>query len=160
MRSFVSLKVARVLVAVSVSLWMTGAGCMLGCGNHTLGASASIENQSGSPETVVAAASCHTQAHDCCAKKTKRKETVLPDQTSSLSAVTFTTEGMMHECPLTVNANAAVTKVNSDAPSANQVVVVHLPRVDKKVHLTNVRFTPVQSLNRGPTYLRFCAFLI
>src|SRR4029450_2433346 len=57
-------KLLRLSLAISVSLWMAGAGCRLGGGNEThASSSASIE----SADTVVAEHSCASSSHDCCA---------------------------------------------------------------------------------------------
>ena len=68
------IKLFRVGLALALSLWIAGAGCMLGCQSMVASAAA---NEGGEPRAeghhlsmIVSAEACATnQRHDCCAKK-------------------------------------------------------------------------------------------
>ena len=71
MSFLVSLKVIRLLLAVSVSVWLAG-GCLLGCGNAAMAAQAGADETS---QAAVEGESCHTaQAHHCCSKPKPAKQ--------------------------------------------------------------------------------------
>jgi hypothetical protein len=159
MRFPISAKVARVLLALSVSLWMAGAGCMLGCANTAMASTALPDRQEKGSQTVVAH-SCHSQAHDCCAKKAPDKTSSLISKVQLLSVLTAVPEGMMKDCPLAVNATAVNSKASGDSPDPHRIPVAELPNVENKSLPLDARSVPIQFLNRGPTYLRCCVFLI
>src|SRR5262245_24961502 len=69
----ISIKILRTPLALVVSFWIAGAGCMLGCGNK---AHAAVQNAN--TQTVIAGPSCHSASPDCCAKK-NRQATVNAD---------------------------------------------------------------------------------
>jgi hypothetical protein len=136
-------KLARLLLAVSVSLWMAGAGCLLGCSNSVQASQQKAQTES-----------CHARTHDCCKKKVSQTSTDIA------SLIGETPEGMIKDCPLAVNASAAISKatdggINSTALTAH-TVDDSKPQPVPASHI----FAPVQFLNRGPTYLRCCVFLI
>jgi|SRR4030095_6013009 len=150
------IKLVRLLLAISVSFWMTGAACMWSCNNNASAASARIDSQTSS---AIAGHSCHSNAHHCCAKKSSKSITPA-NQLSDVSALGVAREAMMGDCPLAVFASAVVTKTKANAPDGNHVSVGDMPRLAKTVEPNLFRSTPLQSCNRGPTYLRCCVFLI
>jgi len=153
-------KVIRLLLAVSVSIWMAG-GCLFGCANTVSGAEVSHHSQN----TVEAAASCHAKrAHDCCvAAKPKPKKHVANDLKQQLTGVpSFVPgpRGMMNECPLVVNSTAATSKNSTHVPDPARAPIAALPSFEKQtVHPNNTLVVPFLA-NRGPTHLRCCVFLI
>ena len=147
------------LLAVSVSLWMAGVGCMFGCSNTALASTALSESQEQGTQTVVAH-SCHSQAHDCCAPKARAKTSGVISQTPTLSVLTAVPERMMSDCPLAVNATAAITKASGNAPDSHRMAIAELPNVEKKLLPTDAHSVPIQFQNRAPTHLRCCVFLI
>ena len=156
MRASVSVRILRTLLALSVSLWMAGTGCMLGCGNTVVAAEQN-------PKTVIAGPSCHHSSHDCCAKKSS-SPTVNPDVKTSqetLLLLSAVPDGMMLDCPLAVNATAvAASKVSHQTPEQARTSPAELSSVESITQ--NLDWAPPapQFLNRGPTYLRCCVFLI
>ena len=72
MSLFFSNKVVRLLLSISVSIWMAG-GCLFGCSNTTMAA----ETADNSAQTIEAGESCHAarSAHDCCASQKPKKQT-------------------------------------------------------------------------------------
>ncbi len=165
MKALSTTRIARVLLAISVSLWMAGAGCLWGCSNGAVSAAEVAAHNHETP-TVVSGSSCHSkaqpkaQSHDCCAKKSAGKDTTETKQTSALPTFSATPAGMMKDCPLAVSANALATKGSADASSPGQATVADLPNIQKTTQRIVAQASPVQYLNRGPTYLRCCVFLI
>ena len=154
MRAPISVRIFRTLLAVSVSLWMAGTGCMLGCSNTVIAAPQSQKSQ-----TVVAGASCDRPSHDCCAKRNSSAAVNADAKTSLWSAAP---KEMMGECPLAVNANAiTASKATHHTPEYAQTSPAELSGVESINRQSNWAPPPVQFLNRGrPTYLRCCVFLI
>jgi len=134
---------------------MTGAVCLLACSNASASA-ARIESPGAS---AIAGRSCHTATHNCCAKKSPPSiDSAI--QSLHVSGLEISTEAVMSDCPLSVIGSAVVTKTKADDTDGNQISVRALPRFEKAVHSEPFCSTPLQSCNRGPTYLRCCVFLI
>ena len=157
---FFSNKAVRLLLAVSVSIWMAG-GCLFGCASGAAGAEVaqSTENVSEAGD------SCHAKrSHDCCAaSKVKPKQKVtseLKQDLAGLPSFIPGPRGMMNECPLVVNSTAATAKSSAHVPDPARGQVAALPSFEKQTERTEnslvVHFLP----NRGPTHLRCCVFLI
>jgi hypothetical protein len=159
MRLF-SNKVVRLLLAVTVSIWMAG-GCMFGCSNTAIGA----EISQGDANVVEAGESCHAKrSHDCCtaAKKPAPKKRVanLQQQLAGVPSFVPAPRGMMKDCPLVVNSTAVTSKSSAHVPDPARGPVDALPNFEKQIEHAN-NYLVVQYLpNRGPTHLRCCVFLI
>ena len=170
-------KLFRVALALSLSLWIAGAGCMLGCQGMVASACA---NEAGEPPAeghhlsmIVSGEACATnQGHDCCAKKkaaTKARAaepTAKPSlQTAALisqtESLTPQPSGGMRECPLALSRAVAITKTSGGKQVATPIAssLNALPVETSTEQRTSL--TPVARLpNRGHTYLRCCVFLI
>jgi len=166
MKALSTARIARVLLAISVSLWMAGAGCLWGCSNGPVSAAGVSVPHNHETPTVVSGSSCHSkaqpkaQSHDCCAKKSAGKNITEAKRTSALPTFSAIPAGMMKDCPLAVSANALATKGSADASSPGLATINDLPIKLKTTQRTVAQSSPVQYLNRGPTYLRCCVFLI
>lgn len=181
MRSLSSIRIVRVSLALAVALWMAGAGCMLGCGNMMTAAASNEAASPASPSIIVAAGSAcaSMQAHDCCAKHRAHsapKVSAKPlsaklqfvadahkqilAETNDKPEVVEQSPATMMDCPLAVNATAALSKAGTD--HAN----VALPSSSESASLANSSeqtrafSRPLRLPNRGHTYLRCCVFLI
>ena len=160
MFSLVSTKAMRLLLSVSVSIWMAG-GCLFGCSGTVVAADLGVED---STQTIVAGESCHAAPpkHDCCAatKPTKKKIVSNTKQPQGLPALMPTPRGMMKDCPLVVNGTAATSKNSGHVPDPGREPVVALQLI--QANIEQPKFTLVKSFlpNRGPTHLRCCVFLI
>lgn len=160
MSLFLSNKAVRLLLSISVSIWMAG-GCLFGCSSTTMAA-----DVADATHTVEAGESCHAAArparsHDCCASQKPKKQTARKaPQPEGLTSFSPTPRGMMKDCPLVVNATAVTSKNSTQVPDPGRVSVAVLPSFEKQTQLADntlvVPFLP----NRGPTYLRCCVFLI
>jgi hypothetical protein len=132
-------KAVRLLLAVSVSLWMAG-GCMFGCANSTMGA----EMAQSSEKVIDAGMSCHAKSSHVAG---------MPSFIPSL-------RGMMSECPLVVNSTAVTSKNSTHVPDSGRGPITALPSFEKQVlHADNTLVAPFLP-DRGPTHLRCCVFLI
>jgi len=152
-------KLLRLSLAISVSLWMAGAGCLLGCSSETHASTASVE----SADTVVAEHSCASSSHDCCAKKKAQQESATtnnPHIDLSASQVRRTQSSIMESCPMAVNASAIVSKGRTETPKASisKTIEAPLPSTALATYLLVVDSPNLH--NRGSTYLRCCVFLI
>ena len=156
MKSFLSTRVVRLFLAVSVSIWMAG-GCLFGCSSNVM-----AHESEDSAQTIVAGESCHAaRSHDCCATQKPKKQTAQHSQRPT-AGPTFIPgpRGMMKDCPLVVNATAATSKSSSPLPDPAREPVAVLPFVETaSEHFDTFLVVPVLP-NRGPTYLRCCVFLI
>ncbi len=146
---------------------MAGAGCLLGCENMLASAAASAAQTQAAGSTLVASgdACASSRSHDCCAGKKKHAQTKTepkPDQVSATELLAEISEAptSMRDCPLAVNATAALTKLKrpetgnaTPASRADQIV----PNVKEQASSLS---PPLRLPNRGHTYLRCCVFLI
>ena len=165
-------KVARLLLAVSVSVWMAG-GCLFGCSSGEVMA-AEVSREANESSAAVSGDSCdRSRQHDCCTRpnaqpKVKRKiarqnraTQIVPGPAlaTSPSALTGLPHGMK-DCPLMTNGTAVTAKSNGNLPDPGRTLIALLPAVRNTNEETE--FTPVRSYvpNRGPTHLRCCVFLI
>ena len=157
MHSFLSTKVVRLLLSVSVSIWRAG-GCLFGCSNN-----AAAQELDESAQTVVAGESCHTShSHDCCATKKQPKKQIARSSQLPIAGPSFAQlpHGMMKDCPLVVNATAAISKNSSHLPDPARGPITVSPFVETTFEKSDIFLSVAYLPNRGPTYLRCCVFLI
>lgn len=151
--------ILRLLLVITVSLWMAGAGCLLGCRNE---AKASSSNLQSSTETVVVEESCAAPSHDCCARN-KATQTTSSRHVDSQSheQLLALPSPMLGNCPMAVNASAVFVKVGGQVSKAPLARAVEPPVAETtSVRRTYFGFDQPHLLNRGPTHLRCCVFLI
>src|SRR5215217_5874601 len=127
MSLFFSNKAVRLLLSISVSIWMAG-GCLFGCSNTTVAA----EN---SANTIEAGESCHAaHSHDCCATKKPKKQTARTvKQPEGVTSFAPAPRDMMKDCPLVVNATAVTSKSSTHVPDPGRVSVAVLPSFEKEI---------------------------
>jgi hypothetical protein len=167
MRFLSSIRIVRVSLALAVALWMAGAGCMLGCGNMVSAATSSDVVSHENTSTIVATggACASMQSHHCCAKHRaqsapKASAKTHSDQTTSLVPALAGIPGSMMECPLAVNAAAALSKAGSDQSNAALVAVSGRTFLSDSPAQASAFVRPLRLPNRGHTHLRCCVFLI
>ena len=132
-------KAVRLLLAVSVSIWMAG-GCMFGCANSTMGA----EMAQSSENVIEAGMSCHAKH----------------SQVAGVPSFVPSPRGMVNECPLVVNSTAVTSKNSTHVPDPARGPIAALPSFEKQIAQTdNIPVAPFRP-DRGPTHLRCCVFLI
>ena len=162
---FAAIKIFRLTLAFAVALWMAGAGCLMGCENAVMAAPRSTE-----AVTLVASgdACASARSADCCAKhkSSGSKHRAAPAKTTKSSVNAFvpglraTPSPSMADCPLAVNASAALSKAGPDQSNASLPLTrAHyaLTVLDEQIHALS---SPLRLPNRGHTYLRCCVFLI
>ena len=143
MSYIVSTKILRLLLAISVSVWLVG-GCLFGCGNTVMAADvASVQGES-----------CHAHLKHAKQPKVsiKLNETFAGFSPRPREGVT--------ECPLLIGATAAVSKSSSNSPELAGATAAALPLTVTDDELTPRAVVEPFLPNRGPTYLRCCVFLI
>ena len=150
-------RILRLLLALCVSAWMAGAGCLLGCSNEVHAASSTAN----SVETIVATDSCAaSHSHDCCAKKRKvaSRNTVSSNVNGKVLVALPSRE--MESCPMAVNASAIVSKSQVDSSSVAVTKRVELLSAPDLAVAGRISYNTSNLFNRGPTYIRCCVFLI
>ena len=173
-----SARIVRLLLAPLLSLWVAGAGCLLGCESMVAAASslnpAAVE-RSGPSLTIVASgdacSSGQNRSHNCCKKNSKRSQDSKRSPQNSLAesdvrrietALVFGSEsssGMLGNCPFAVSRTAVISKTRGSDLSITPILVqtiVPSNRVEQTASLSS----PLRLPNRGHTYLRCCVFLI
>ena len=132
-------KAVRLLLAVSVSLWMAG-GCMFGCASSTMGAEMVQSNEN----VIEAGMSCHAKH----------------SQVAGVPSFVPSPRGMVNECPLVVNSTAVTSKNSTHVPDPGRGPIAALPSFEKQIaHTDNIPVAPFRP-DRGPNHLRCCVFLI
>lgn len=162
MSFLVSLKVVRLFLAISVSVWLAG-GCLFGCSSTAMASTGSAEESA-----AVEGESCHSQsAHHCCSKPNPPKQsTTKPQpilklvQTEASTSLTSVPRGMMGDCPLVISSTAVTSKNNSNTPDSARSTNATLPSIETSGTVAERHVVASYLPNRGPTYLRCCAFLI
>jgi|ERR1051325_2668326 hypothetical protein len=157
MSRFFANRMMRLLVALSISIWMAG-GCLFGCSNSVMAADVVADSM----PMIEAGESCHAvQSHHCCAAKKAKKQVVrTARQPVGLPSLMPAPHDLMKDCPLVVNATAATSKNSTHVPDSGRVPVAALPSLGEQTaqsdNISIVSFLP----NRGPTHRRCCVFLI
>lgn len=144
MSLFFSDKAVRLLLSVTVSIWMAG-GCLFGCTTDAMGAERAQENG------VEHEASCH--AGEQTTSNLKRRP-------QGVAYFVPGPRGLMRDCPLGVNATAATSKSSVHMPEPGRGPMAALPSFEKQALQPEYpRVVPFLH-NRGSTHLQCCVFLI
>ena len=170
MRKFSPVKIVRLLLATTLSLWVAGAGCILGCEGMIASAAnaGSVKtHHSDEGQTVVASGhACSSgeanKSHDCCKKSSESIKPATPTKNSNpaLLGLTGSSSGAMNGCPLAVSRGSVVAKTRdsdlNSAPASAQSILPDSNSAERTAPLSS----PLRLPNRGHTYLRCCVFLI
>ncbi len=170
MRRFSPVRVVRVLLTTTLSLWVAGAGCFLGCEGMIASAansgSAESTHHGDKAPIVVSGEACASgeanTSHDCCKKNSKSAKPSEPtrNRDSSLLELSGSSSGEMNGCPLAVSRAAVIAKTRgSDLDSAPALVQSILPDLNSSEQTAPLS-SPLRLPNRGHTYLRCCVFRI
>ena len=172
-RSLPSPSIIRFVLAPILSLWIAGAGCMIGCEGMIAAAvavpSSSQENHSDHNSARKAAiiasgyACSSSGSHSCCEKnyaetKPKARRTSTADTT--LIKSDRPSSGMMEGCPLALGRAALAAKVRKNEVSATAALTHSALPAESFLEQIAPIPTPHRLPNRGHTYLRCCVFLI
>src|SRR5687768_3117990 len=162
MRQFSFIKLVRLILATSLSLWVAGAGCILGCEGMIASAASggSIESTHHSEQGPTVVASGHAcssgeakKAHDCCKKNAVKAKPAKPlkNVDVKLFELSGSSSGAMNSCPLAVSRASAVAKTReSDSNSAPVATQSILPGLNS-AELTAPLSSPLRLPNRGHT---------
>lgn len=164
MKMALFIKFTRLLLAVSVSVWMAG-GCLFGCSNtNAMAAEATQSSAAAGDENCRA-----PQAHSCCTRPVAQKQKTKAKKSLRLSkelfaalpagTVTAPPHGMS-DCPLLANNTAATSKSNGSQTDPGRMPVAVLPSIESLNEQSPVTIAASHVPNRGPTHLRCCVFLI
>ena len=168
MISLSSVRLVRAGLALAVAFWMAGAGCMLGCENMV---TAAASNGNATPANGLAAivsgeACASAQSHGCCAKhKSTSRQTSAPKQVASSrtapgAEVATAPPASMVDCPLALNATAALAKSGTEKTNSAVLAATVTNPVTTTLTYHSAFLHPLRLPNRGHTYLRCCVFLI
>src|SRR5678816_986610 len=132
-------KLFRLALALTVSLWIAGGGCMLGCQSMVASAAsnepAGAESGGAPLSMIVSGDACATtQGHDCCAKrkaeqakakgqasaKPSLEKAILISQTQSASPEP---SGRMKDCPLALSRAVILTKTGANKQASAPAVL-------------------------------------
>lgn len=180
MRFLSSMRIVRVTLALAVALWMAGAGCLLGCEDMISAAAAEHgSSPTTSDLTIVATgeACASMRSHDCCARGAKSgpkfaKPAARPAHQTAITANNITgsarpniavaalSSSALMDCPLAVNAMAALSKPRQNPSSTALPIAGTKPSVPNAIEQTTAYTRQLQLPNRGHTYLHCCVFLI
>jgi hypothetical protein len=156
MSLFFSNKAVRLLLSLSVSIWMAG-GCLFGC-SSTMGAE--VESST----AAVDSQNCHAKrTHDCCATATakpKKRITKTLKRLADVPSFMPVPRGTMKDCPLVTNSTAATSKSGMHLPQPARGRVAALPTFERQAAYSDIPLDVLFLPNRGPTHLRCCVFLI
>ena len=164
---FSLLKMVRVVLAVALTFWVAGAGCLLGCAGMMTAAAS--ENSGGMHHAttdlslVVSGQACASaKSHDCCAKRNQRAQSkAQADERQTATQVeTDPASSAMSDCPLALSRTVVVAKSGGrETSSATTVANANLP-TQNPIEQPTPLVSQVRLPNRGHTYLRCCSFLI
>ena len=172
-RGLPTARIVRFVLAPLLSLWIAGAGCMLGCEGMVAAAAAepgsSPEKHSSHPSgrkaTIVASgeACSSSGSHSCCAKRASETKPAIKRSSKSdttLLTVGGSSSGMMKGCPLAVSRAAIAAKIRDNEVAAAPALAHSALAADNFPEQTAPLSTPLRLPNRGHTYLCCCVFLI
>jgi hypothetical protein len=173
MWSSLSARIIRLVLAPILSLWVAGAGCMLGCESMIAAAATSVlvnsSDQAGHHRTIVVSgdACAASKSHDCCKKNATQvvPEAAGPHAQPSTTGVTLVSwsgasSEAMKECPLAVSRTVVTPKKGAGEANASPTVAHSIIPPLSFIEQTLPLSSALRLSNRGHTYLRCCAFLI
>jgi hypothetical protein len=163
-----SIKKMRSALAVALTLWCAGAGCMIVSYAHgtAMGAEPRISAEASSLGEVSGSMSSHSccKAHHAAKHKAGSKSQLSKvESTANLEQVrlseTSVPSGANSCCPLTSGSFVSAARVSSDSNiSVSTQVNTFSPQLGNAQG--NLNDYPLRLLNQEQTYLRYCSFLI
>ena len=168
-------RLVRKLAVITLSFWLAGAGCLLGCEGMAAAAHPDhLKLTSGSnlsSTLIVEDEACaSTEGHSCCKKKSRaarKPATAAPAAEVSQRAERDLTSTKLNEsstsgrkaCPFAISRALSVAKLRDGQMSATDALSPVLPgQAARQQKLVLSAMSPLP--NRGHTYLRCCSFLI
>lgn len=181
MWSLVSPRIVRCALALALSLWTAGIGCIFGCEGRgpTTANRVSYEGRDYGSTTIISKQSCSSaNSHSCCAKNPagqaahgarnggSKEVTPEPAGTGASEIIAPTlistndSRSGVKECPFAVSRATIAAKghntVVAAAPGIANTIFPSGPTLGQNL----IGSSPSRLHNRGHTYLLCCAFLI
>ena len=144
MNEAVLVKLTRYVLAIGVSLWISG-GCLFGC------STGEVRGAEVSPTTH--------GSHTCCTRP-KPKKVTLGRVSDRQSLFLAGLPNSIKDCPLAANATAITAKQSGASIDASQATIPVLPILARRTDQNHFAIGSSQLPNREGTYLRCCVFLI
>ncbi len=167
MKAFSSSRLLRFVLAPLLSIWVAGAGCMLGCESMVAAATTvktdSTHHLKQSSKIVASGHACSSQKpHDCCQKSHDEIRPKAPQSSSLNTALTASgrSSSVPTSCPFAVSRTAVVTKAQGGDKSVSALLVKTSRPAQIFLEQPAPLSPPLRMPNRGHTYLRCCVFLI
>ena len=172
-RNLPSAGIFRFVLVPILSLWIAGAGCIIGC-EGIASAAATVPNssqemhsghQSGRKATIgaVGNACSSSGSRSCCTKNAvvKKPETQRTGK-SDLTRLTVgeSSSGLLKDCPLAVGKTAIAAKIRSGEVAVGPVLAHWILDSEYMQERISPPSPPTRLPNREHTYLRCCVFLI
>ena len=166
-----SIKSVRFVLTPILSLWVAGAGCLLGCEGMVAATVASAgpekhsAHHSARKASIVASGHACSSAgsHSCCtnnAREAKPEVKRTSQSDTALVALGGSSSGMMKDCPLAVGKAAIAAKIRTKEVAAAPVLPHSTLPAENVLERTSPLSDTARLPNRGHTYLRCCVFLI
>ena len=172
LRRLSSARALQFALAPILSLWIAGAGCIMGCEGMVAAAASALnsasakhsDHLSAKKTTIVASGhACSSgESHSCCSKRggESQPRAQQSDIATSPVAVGVSRSGSIKICPLSVGKDAIAAKIRNNEVAAGPVVENSILPAENLLEQTVSLSTPLRLPNRGHTYLRCCVFLI
>lgn len=171
-RRLSSARALQFALAPILSLWIAGAGCIMGCEGMVAAAANALNSASAKHSghltaqkaTIVASGhACSSGgSHSCCSKQAGESQPRAQQSDIATSPVTLSvpTSGSIKICPLAVGKAAIAAKIRNNEVAAGPDVENSILPAENLLEQTVSLSTPLRLPNRGHTYLRCCVFLI
>ena len=169
-RGLSSIRFVRFVVAPILSLWIAGAGCMIGCEGMVAaavqgsGSGGHAGHHSGPQASIVASghACSSSGSHSCCKKNAGEARPVAKRVNNSEAQINVgrSSSDTTNACPLAVSRAAIAAKTRTSEAAAVPAVAQSGLQAEDFPERTAPHSTQFRLLNRGHTYLRCCVFLI
>jgi len=164
-----SIKKMRSVLAVALTLWCAGAGCVIVSYAHA--AEMNGGDPASSAKSNFSGASASVMAHACCKARhsSKRSADARRPNSHSESFTGFqqitlpaapSPSGSMSCCPLTSGSFVVASRTQSKADAASALLQKDSLSLAIKNSQTAPRAYPLRLPNQEQTYLRCCVFLI
>ena len=140
-------------IAITLTMWVAGFGCIFGCETASKMATAAVQVHS----RVAMATLNHAATNHSCCKRRKNSSQPTVDATLAPPIMLDNGESSVSGCPLAANASALASTSSHPQPP-----VVAADHVSPALRVAPSSTVPPPALyqNRGHTYLRCCVFLI
>jgi len=144
-------RILRGSIAIALTIWVAGLGCIFGCENASKIATGAVQ-----VHPMIATVNAAASNHSCCKRRKNSSRSIVAASLQPLVMVD-NGESSVRECPLANNGSALASTSSHPQPpvlATNQVMAA--------LDTAPLSTSPIPSLyqNRGHTYLRCCVFLI